>query len=37
VRLAERGLELDDLDGAFKGWNAQVADDGRILPDVAPL
>jgi hypothetical protein len=37
VRLAERGLELDDLDSAFKGWNAQVADDGRILPDVAPL
>ena len=35
VRLAERGMELDDLDATFKHWNAQLASDGRILPDVA--
>lgn len=37
VRLAERGMELEDLDAAFTSWNAQVAGDGRLLPDIAPL
>jgi hypothetical protein len=35
VRLAERGLELDELDAAFKDWNAQLGGDGRVLPDIA--
>jgi hypothetical protein len=35
VRLAERGLELDDLELAFKRWNAHVARDGRLVPDIA--
>jgi hypothetical protein len=35
VRLAERGLELEELETAFKRWNAQVAGDGRLVPDIA--
>ena len=34
VRLAERGHELDELDGAFKSWNARVEDDGRLVPKI---
>jgi hypothetical protein len=37
VRLAERGLELDELDATFKEWNAQLASDGRVLPDIARI
>lgn len=37
VRLAERGLELDELDRTFKEWNAEVDDDGRIVPEAARL
>jgi hypothetical protein len=37
VRLAERGLELDELEGSFKRWNARVEEDGRILPEIARL
>jgi hypothetical protein len=35
VRLAERGLELDELEAAFKRWNANVGPDGRLVPDIA--
>jgi hypothetical protein len=35
VRLAERGMELDDLEPTFKEWNAHLGADGRVLPDVA--
>jgi hypothetical protein len=35
VRLAERGHEPDDLDAAFTEWNADVVEDGRILPNIA--
>lgn len=37
VRLAERGFELDEIDESFKRWNAQVAGDGRLLPDIARI
>jgi hypothetical protein len=37
VRLAERGLELDELESGFKRWNAHVERDGRIVPDIARL
>jgi hypothetical protein len=37
VRLAERGLELNDLENGFQAWNAQVDDEGRIVPSIAPL
>ncbi len=35
VRLAERGHDLDELEGSFREWNAQLADDGRLMPDIA--
>jgi hypothetical protein len=35
VRLAERGHELHELDDRYKGWNARVEDDGRLVPDIA--
>ena len=35
VRLVERGHDLDELDGSFQEWNAQLADDGRLMPDIA--
>ena len=37
VRLAERGHELAELEGSFTEWNAHLADDGRIVPDIARL
>jgi hypothetical protein len=35
VRLAERGLELDELEAGFLDWNAELADDGRLVPSIA--
>jgi hypothetical protein len=35
VRLAERGLELDELEPGFRDWNARLAEDGRLLPNIA--
>jgi hypothetical protein len=35
IRLAERGHELADLDDSFKGWNAHIEDDGRLVPEIA--
>jgi hypothetical protein len=35
VRLAERGQDADELDATFLVWNAQLADDGRLMPDLA--
>jgi hypothetical protein len=37
VRLAERGLELEELETGFKRWNAHVEPDGRVVPDIARL
>jgi hypothetical protein len=37
VRLADRGHELEELEGAFTEWNAHMEDDGRIVPDIARL
>jgi hypothetical protein len=37
VRLERRGHELDELEGSFKAWNAHVADEGRLVPDIARL
>jgi hypothetical protein len=37
IRLAERGHDLEHLEESFKGWNAQIADDGRIVPEIARL
>jgi hypothetical protein len=37
VRLADRGLELEELEGGFKRWNAHVEPDGRLVPDIAKV
>ena len=35
VRLAERGDEIEQLDDTFRRWNANLDDDGRIVPEFA--
>lgn len=35
VRLAERGQDLEELEASFRIWNAQLAPDGRLMPDIA--
>ena len=37
VRLAERGHDLGELEPTFQDWNARLADDGRLIPDIARL
>jgi hypothetical protein len=37
VRLERRGHELDELEDAFKAWNAHVEDEGRLVPEIARL
>ena len=37
VRLERRGHELEELEDSFKSWNAHVADEGRLVPDIARL
>lgn len=37
IRLEGRGHELSEVDETFTDWNAQMVEDGRILPNVAAL
>src|SRR5262245_59094821 len=37
VRLERRGHELDELEEAYKDWNAHLEDEGRLVPDIARL
>jgi len=37
VRLERRGHELTELDDGFKDWNAQVEDEGRLVPEIARI
>lgn len=37
VRLAERGIELDELEPSYRQWNARMEEDGRLIPDIEPL
>ena len=37
VRLERRGHELDELEETFKGWNAHLEDDGRLVPQIARI
>ena len=37
VRLERRGHELAELDDGFKAWNAQVEDEGRLVPAIARI
>ena len=34
VRLAERGQDLADLEGAYTSWNAHLDDNGRLVPEI---
>jgi hypothetical protein len=34
VRLAGRGLELEELEASFTAWNARVTRDGRVVPSI---
>jgi hypothetical protein len=35
VRLAERGHDPSELDTTFTEWNANLVEDGRLVPDIA--
>ena len=37
VRLAERGMDPGEIEGAFATWNAELNDDGYIVPSIEPL
>ncbi len=37
VRLEGRGHDPGELEPGFTDWNARLADDGRIVPDIAKL
>ncbi len=37
VRLAERGHDPAELEGAYTAWNAHLEDDGRVVPEIARL
>jgi hypothetical protein len=37
VRLERRGHELADLEDGYKDWNAQVEDEGRLVPEIARI
>jgi hypothetical protein len=37
VRLEHRGHELDELEDTYKGWNAHLEEDGRLVPEIARL
>jgi hypothetical protein len=37
VRLERRGHELQELDQGFKDWNADVEDEGRLVPAIARI
>lgn len=37
VRLAERGYDLEGLEPSFLAWNAQIGEDGRLVPEVARM
>jgi hypothetical protein len=37
VRLERRGHELGELDDGFKDWNAEVEDEGRLVPEIARI
>lgn len=32
VRIAERGQDIDEIESSFAAWNAELEDDGRLVP-----
>jgi len=37
VRLERRGHELHELEESFKSWNAHIAEEGRLVPEIARI
>jgi hypothetical protein len=37
VRVVERGHDLGDLESTYMAWNAHLAADGRLMPDIARI
>lgn len=37
VRIAERGQDADEIEPAYRAWNATVDDDGRLMPNIARI
>ncbi|HWH06152.1 MAG TPA: hypothetical protein VNT23_06925 [Gaiellaceae bacterium] len=37
VRVAERGQDTSDLEPSFLRWNAELSEDGRLIPDIAKV
>ena len=37
VRLEDRGQDPGDVETMFTSWNARLAPDGRIVPDISPV
>ena len=37
IRLADRGLEISEIEAAFTDWNAQLDDSGRVVLERRPL
>ena len=37
VRLEERGHDPNEVEPMFTTWNARLAPDGRIVPDISPV
>jgi hypothetical protein len=35
IRLADRGSDLSEIEAVFTGWNAQLDESGRVVPNVA--
>ena len=33
IRLADRGADMSEIEAPFTTWNAQVSDDGRVIPN----
>ncbi len=37
VRLEDRGQDPGEVEAMFTSWNAKLAPDGRIVPDISPV
>lgn len=37
IRLEHRGHEVEELEPAYRDWNAHVEDEGRLVPEIARL
>jgi hypothetical protein len=35
IRLADRGADIADIEPAFTEWNAELDENGRVVPAIA--